>query len=144
MHDPVFNATFSLRTREKLNHRWWGGQPVGDPPDPPDPADPADPLDWTQNQRTSTMTRLLQIWITAEEQGVKAGTFFWPWYGHGLTRGLTHTLTHTPHTHTLIRGRLAAALGPGWVLVKQLPGLVLQGDPSGEENPDHPPLAPLA
>uniref|UniRef100_A0A7N6B281 SMB domain-containing protein n=1 Tax=Anabas testudineus TaxID=64144 RepID=A0A7N6B281_ANATE len=28
MHDPVFNATFSLRTREKLNHRWWGGQPV--------------------------------------------------------------------------------------------------------------------
>uniref|UniRef100_A0A7N6F672 SMB domain-containing protein n=1 Tax=Anabas testudineus TaxID=64144 RepID=A0A7N6F672_ANATE len=27
MHDPVFNATFSLRTREKLNHRWWGGQP---------------------------------------------------------------------------------------------------------------------
>uniref|UniRef100_A0A665UBU7 SMB domain-containing protein n=1 Tax=Echeneis naucrates TaxID=173247 RepID=A0A665UBU7_ECHNA len=47
MHDPVFNATFSLRTREKLNHRWWGGQP---------------------------------IWITAEEQGVKAGTFFWPWY----------------------------------------------------------------
>uniref|UniRef100_A0A4W6BM90 Ectonucleotide pyrophosphatase/phosphodiesterase 2 n=1 Tax=Lates calcarifer TaxID=8187 RepID=A0A4W6BM90_LATCA len=47
MHDPVFNATFSLRTREKLNHRWWGGQP---------------------------------IWITAEKQGVKAGTFFWPWY----------------------------------------------------------------
>ncbi|XP_069372354.1 autotaxin isoform X1 [Paralichthys olivaceus] len=47
MHDPVFNATFSLRTREKLNHRWWGGQP---------------------------------IWITAQEQGVKAGTFFWPWY----------------------------------------------------------------
>ncbi|RVE67061.1 hypothetical protein OJAV_G00113580 [Oryzias javanicus] len=46
MHDPVFNATFSLRTREKLNHRWWGGQP---------------------------------IWITAEKQGVKAGTFFWPW-----------------------------------------------------------------
>ncbi|CAN9503607.1 unnamed protein product [Ophioblennius macclurei] len=46
MHDPVFNATFSLRTREKLNHRWWGGQP---------------------------------IWITADKQGVKAGTFFWPW-----------------------------------------------------------------
>ncbi|XP_061520357.1 ectonucleotide pyrophosphatase/phosphodiesterase family member 2-like isoform X2 [Phycodurus eques] len=46
MHDPVFNATFSLRSREKLNHRWWGGQP---------------------------------IWITAKEQGVKAGTFFWPW-----------------------------------------------------------------
>uniref|UniRef100_A0A3Q3MZK3 SMB domain-containing protein n=1 Tax=Mastacembelus armatus TaxID=205130 RepID=A0A3Q3MZK3_9TELE len=50
MHDPVFNATFSLRTREKLNHRWWGGQP---------------------------------IWITSEEQGVKAGTFFWPCFvGH--------------------------------------------------------------
>ncbi|XP_010789050.1 ectonucleotide pyrophosphatase/phosphodiesterase family member 2-like [Notothenia coriiceps] len=28
MHDPVFNATFSLRSREKLKHRWWGGQPV--------------------------------------------------------------------------------------------------------------------
>lgn len=28
MHDPVFNATFNLRSREKLNHRWWGGQPV--------------------------------------------------------------------------------------------------------------------
>ncbi|KAF7640885.1 hypothetical protein LDENG_00007610 [Lucifuga dentata] len=47
MHDPVFDATFTLRGREKLNHRWWGGQP---------------------------------IWITAEKQGVKAGTFFWPWY----------------------------------------------------------------
>ncbi|XP_057684361.1 ectonucleotide pyrophosphatase/phosphodiesterase family member 2-like isoform X2 [Corythoichthys intestinalis] len=46
MYDPVFNATFTLRSREKLNHRWWGGQP---------------------------------IWITAKEQGVKAGTFFWPW-----------------------------------------------------------------
>ncbi|XP_077446710.1 autotaxin-like isoform X2 [Stigmatopora argus] len=46
MHDPVFNATFTLLSREKLNHRWWGGQP---------------------------------IWITAKEQGVKAGTFFWPW-----------------------------------------------------------------
>uniref|UniRef100_A0A4W5PU66 Ectonucleotide pyrophosphatase/phosphodiesterase 2 n=1 Tax=Hucho hucho TaxID=62062 RepID=A0A4W5PU66_9TELE len=45
MHDPVFEANFSLRGREKLNHRWWGGQP---------------------------------IWITAEKQGVKAGTFFWP------------------------------------------------------------------
>lgn len=32
MHDPVFNATFSLRTREKLNHRWWGGQPVSNGP----------------------------------------------------------------------------------------------------------------
>lgn len=50
MHDPVFNATFSLRTREKLNHRWWGGQPVGDPPELPD---------WTQNQRTPTMTLVL-------------------------------------------------------------------------------------
>ncbi|XP_076027638.1 autotaxin-like isoform X2 [Genypterus blacodes] len=47
MHDAVFDATFTLRSREKLNHRWWGGQP---------------------------------IWITAEKQGVKAGTFFWPWY----------------------------------------------------------------
>uniref|UniRef100_A0A8C8IBL0 SMB domain-containing protein n=1 Tax=Oncorhynchus tshawytscha TaxID=74940 RepID=A0A8C8IBL0_ONCTS len=28
MHDPVFDANFSLRGREKLNHRWWGGQPV--------------------------------------------------------------------------------------------------------------------
>lgn len=46
MHDPVFNATFTLRGREKLNHRWWGGQP---------------------------------IWITAEKQGVKAASFFWPW-----------------------------------------------------------------
>uniref|UniRef100_A0A6Q2XWT7 SMB domain-containing protein n=1 Tax=Esox lucius TaxID=8010 RepID=A0A6Q2XWT7_ESOLU len=47
MHDPVFDANFNLRGREKLNHRWWGGQP---------------------------------IWITAEKQGVKAGTFFWPWW----------------------------------------------------------------
>ncbi|XP_005944849.1 ectonucleotide pyrophosphatase/phosphodiesterase family member 2 [Haplochromis burtoni] len=46
MYDPDFNATFTLRSREKLNHRWWGGQP---------------------------------IWITAEKQGVKPGTFFWPW-----------------------------------------------------------------
>ncbi|XP_062843433.1 ectonucleotide pyrophosphatase/phosphodiesterase family member 2 [Trichomycterus rosablanca] len=46
MYDPIFNANFNLRGREKLNHRWWGGQP---------------------------------IWITAEKQGVKAGTFFWPW-----------------------------------------------------------------
>ncbi|XP_072536319.1 autotaxin isoform X2 [Salminus brasiliensis] len=45
MHDPVFDATFTLRGKEKLNHRWWGGQP---------------------------------IWITAEKQGVKAATFFWP------------------------------------------------------------------
>ncbi|KAG2464970.1 ectonucleotide pyrophosphatase/phosphodiesterase family member 2 [Polypterus senegalus] len=45
MYDPVFNATFTLRGREKLNHRWWGGQP---------------------------------IWVTAEKQDVKAGTFFWP------------------------------------------------------------------
>ncbi|KAK3526352.1 hypothetical protein QTP70_024631 [Hemibagrus guttatus] len=46
MYDPVFDANFNLRGREKLNHRWWGGQP---------------------------------IWITAEKQGVKAATFFWPW-----------------------------------------------------------------
>ncbi|XP_076122088.1 autotaxin isoform X1 [Alosa pseudoharengus] len=45
MHDPTFEATFSIRGQEKLKHRWWGGQP---------------------------------IWITAEKQGVKAGTFFWP------------------------------------------------------------------
>ncbi|XP_012681906.1 ectonucleotide pyrophosphatase/phosphodiesterase family member 2 [Clupea harengus] len=45
MHDPVFESTFTIRGREKLKHRWWGGQP---------------------------------IWITAEKQGVKAGTFFWP------------------------------------------------------------------
>ncbi|KAL2101931.1 hypothetical protein ACEWY4_003692 [Coilia grayii] len=45
MYDPVFEATFTIRGREKLKHRWWGGQP---------------------------------IWITAEKQGVKAGTFFWP------------------------------------------------------------------
>ncbi|XP_016376212.1 ectonucleotide pyrophosphatase/phosphodiesterase family member 2-like [Sinocyclocheilus rhinocerous] len=46
MYDPEFKAHFRLRGREKLDHRWWGGQP---------------------------------IWITAEKQGVKAGTFFWPW-----------------------------------------------------------------
>uniref|UniRef100_A0AAY5L384 SMB domain-containing protein n=1 Tax=Esox lucius TaxID=8010 RepID=A0AAY5L384_ESOLU len=28
MYDPVFNANFNLRGREKLNHRWWGGQPI--------------------------------------------------------------------------------------------------------------------
>ncbi|XP_054840583.1 ectonucleotide pyrophosphatase/phosphodiesterase family member 2 isoform X5 [Eublepharis macularius] len=28
MYDPVFDATFSLRGREKFNHRWWGGQPI--------------------------------------------------------------------------------------------------------------------
>uniref|UniRef100_A0A4W3I617 Ectonucleotide pyrophosphatase/phosphodiesterase 2 n=1 Tax=Callorhinchus milii TaxID=7868 RepID=A0A4W3I617_CALMI len=28
MHDPVFDANFSLRGREKFNPRWWGGQPV--------------------------------------------------------------------------------------------------------------------
>ncbi|XP_064203911.1 ectonucleotide pyrophosphatase/phosphodiesterase family member 2-like [Anguilla rostrata] len=28
MYDPVFEATFNLRGREKLNHRWWGGQPI--------------------------------------------------------------------------------------------------------------------
>ncbi|KAM9496078.1 autotaxin isoform 2-T2 [Clarias gariepinus] len=46
MYDPVFDANFNLRGREKLNPRWWGGQP---------------------------------IWVTAEKQGVKAATFFWPW-----------------------------------------------------------------
>uniref|UniRef100_A0A3Q3W5W2 SMB domain-containing protein n=1 Tax=Mola mola TaxID=94237 RepID=A0A3Q3W5W2_MOLML len=45
MYDAVFDATFTLRSREKLSHRWWGGQP---------------------------------IWITAQKQGVKAATFFWP------------------------------------------------------------------
>lgn len=78
MHDPVFNATFSLRTREKLNHRWWGGQPVsllvlG----------PGAILKIISAAFRSAMKEersVLQIWITAEEQGVKAGTFFWPWY----------------------------------------------------------------
>ncbi|KAJ8394658.1 hypothetical protein AAFF_G00044610 [Aldrovandia affinis] len=28
MHDPVFDSMFNLRGREKLNHRWWGGQPI--------------------------------------------------------------------------------------------------------------------
>ncbi|XP_061676078.1 ectonucleotide pyrophosphatase/phosphodiesterase family member 2 isoform X7 [Syngnathoides biaculeatus] len=28
MYDPVFDAMFTLRSREKLNHRWWGGQPI--------------------------------------------------------------------------------------------------------------------
>ncbi|MED6271968.1 Ectonucleotide pyrophosphatase/phosphodiesterase member 2, partial [Characodon lateralis] len=28
MYDPTFDATFNLRGREKLNHRWWGGQPI--------------------------------------------------------------------------------------------------------------------
>ncbi|XP_078253249.1 autotaxin isoform X3 [Rhinoraja longicauda] len=28
MHDPVFDANFSLRNREKFNPRWWGGQPI--------------------------------------------------------------------------------------------------------------------
>ncbi|XP_019497663.1 PREDICTED: ectonucleotide pyrophosphatase/phosphodiesterase family member 2 isoform X3 [Hipposideros armiger] len=28
MYDPVFDATFHLRGREKFNHRWWGGQPL--------------------------------------------------------------------------------------------------------------------
>ncbi|XP_077349390.1 autotaxin isoform X10 [Lithobates pipiens] len=45
MYDPVFDANFSLRSREKFNPRWWGGQP---------------------------------LWITAEKQGLKAATFFWP------------------------------------------------------------------
>uniref|UniRef100_A0A8C5CEX6 SMB domain-containing protein n=1 Tax=Gadus morhua TaxID=8049 RepID=A0A8C5CEX6_GADMO len=28
MHDPGFDSTFTLKGREKLNHRWWGGQPI--------------------------------------------------------------------------------------------------------------------
>uniref|UniRef100_A0A3B3VVU3 Ectonucleotide pyrophosphatase/phosphodiesterase 2 n=1 Tax=Poecilia latipinna TaxID=48699 RepID=A0A3B3VVU3_9TELE len=28
MYDPTFDATFNLRSREKLSHRWWGGQPI--------------------------------------------------------------------------------------------------------------------
>ncbi|XP_051577340.1 ectonucleotide pyrophosphatase/phosphodiesterase family member 2 isoform X1 [Myxocyprinus asiaticus] len=28
MHDPVFDAIFNIRGKEKLNHRWWGGQPI--------------------------------------------------------------------------------------------------------------------
>ncbi|CAH2285818.1 ectonucleotide pyrophosphatase phosphodiesterase family member 2 isoform X2 [Pelobates cultripes] len=28
MYDPIFYANFSLRSREKFNHRWWGGQPI--------------------------------------------------------------------------------------------------------------------
>ncbi|KAL7984097.1 hypothetical protein Chor_002667 [Crotalus horridus] len=28
MYDPVFDAIFNLRGREKFNHRWWGGQPI--------------------------------------------------------------------------------------------------------------------
>lgn len=28
MYDPSFDAVFTLRGKEKLNHRWWGGQPV--------------------------------------------------------------------------------------------------------------------
>lgn len=28
MYDPQFDAFFNLRSQEKLNHRWWGGQPV--------------------------------------------------------------------------------------------------------------------
>uniref|UniRef100_A0A8C4NK51 SMB domain-containing protein n=1 Tax=Dicentrarchus labrax TaxID=13489 RepID=A0A8C4NK51_DICLA len=31
MYDPAFDATFTLRSREKLSHRWWGGQPVNTP-----------------------------------------------------------------------------------------------------------------
>ncbi|KAF3840323.1 hypothetical protein F7725_019040 [Dissostichus mawsoni] len=31
MHDPVFDATFTLRSREKLNHRWWGDSQSGSP-----------------------------------------------------------------------------------------------------------------
>ncbi|XP_062836136.1 ectonucleotide pyrophosphatase/phosphodiesterase family member 2 isoform X4 [Anolis carolinensis] len=28
MYDPVFDASFNLRGREKFSHRWWGGQPI--------------------------------------------------------------------------------------------------------------------
>ncbi|XP_057184747.1 ectonucleotide pyrophosphatase/phosphodiesterase family member 2 isoform X1 [Triplophysa rosa] len=28
MYDPVFDASFNIRGKEKLNHRWWGGQPI--------------------------------------------------------------------------------------------------------------------
>uniref|UniRef100_A0A3P9LKQ4 Ectonucleotide pyrophosphatase/phosphodiesterase 2 n=1 Tax=Oryzias latipes TaxID=8090 RepID=A0A3P9LKQ4_ORYLA len=28
MYDPQFDAFFNLRSQEKLNHRWWGGQPI--------------------------------------------------------------------------------------------------------------------
>uniref|UniRef100_A0A673LDT4 Ectonucleotide pyrophosphatase/phosphodiesterase family member 2-like n=1 Tax=Sinocyclocheilus rhinocerous TaxID=307959 RepID=A0A673LDT4_9TELE len=28
MHDPGFDANFNIRGKEKLNHRWWGGQPI--------------------------------------------------------------------------------------------------------------------
>uniref|UniRef100_A0A3Q3JMS9 SMB domain-containing protein n=1 Tax=Monopterus albus TaxID=43700 RepID=A0A3Q3JMS9_MONAL len=28
MYDPVFDTTFTVRSQEKLNHRWWGGQPL--------------------------------------------------------------------------------------------------------------------
>ncbi|KAF4022515.1 hypothetical protein G4228_014026 [Cervus hanglu yarkandensis] len=31
MYDPVFDAHFNLRGREKFNHRWWGGQPMTNP-----------------------------------------------------------------------------------------------------------------
>uniref|UniRef100_A0A673LEJ2 Ectonucleotide pyrophosphatase/phosphodiesterase family member 2-like n=1 Tax=Sinocyclocheilus rhinocerous TaxID=307959 RepID=A0A673LEJ2_9TELE len=31
MHDPGFDANFNIRGKEKLNHRWWGGQPVSCP-----------------------------------------------------------------------------------------------------------------
>ncbi|XP_073780586.1 autotaxin isoform X4 [Danio rerio] len=28
IHDPSFDANFNFRGKEKLNHRWWGGQPI--------------------------------------------------------------------------------------------------------------------
>ncbi|XP_043117298.1 ectonucleotide pyrophosphatase/phosphodiesterase family member 2-like isoform X3 [Puntigrus tetrazona] len=28
MHDPGFEANFNIRGKEKLKHRWWGGQPI--------------------------------------------------------------------------------------------------------------------
>lgn len=68
MYDPVFDATFTLRSREKLNHRWWGGQPVSG-------------LLHLHRRRlpaAELTTSVSQIWITAQTQGVKAATFFWP------------------------------------------------------------------
>ncbi|XP_054897890.1 ectonucleotide pyrophosphatase/phosphodiesterase family member 2 isoform X3 [Poeciliopsis prolifica] len=28
MYDSTFSATFNLKNKEKLNHRWWGGEPL--------------------------------------------------------------------------------------------------------------------
>lgn len=70
MYDPVFDATFTLRSREKLNHRWWGGQPV------------SELRSFSHAHRGGGTNHIQpfvsQIWITAQKQGVKAATFFWP------------------------------------------------------------------